>query len=124
MTMPVRRGLARRDLLTTLLALTASAALPTLACATEPADAFADLDRDAVERIGRAWLEQNPGNSAKTLATWLFPGGRSAGTLADLRRRTAEDFRKGAVFIHRGWRLSQTEGALFGLLALGSQGGR
>ncbi|OYW29848.1 MAG: hypothetical protein B7Z44_03235 [Caulobacter sp. 12-67-6] len=124
MTPPVHQGLARRDLLTTLLALTAGAALPTLVRAAEPAGAFADLDRDAVERIGKAWLEQNPGTSAKTLAMWLFPSGQTAGTLADLRRRATEDFRKGAVFIHRGWRLSQTEGALFGLLALGSQGGR
>jgi hypothetical protein len=30
----------------------------------------------------------------------------------------AEAFRRGAVFIHRGWRLSDTEGALFALLAL------
>jgi hypothetical protein len=30
----------------------------------------------------------------------------------------AEDFGRGAVFIHRGWRLSDTEGALFALLAL------
>ncbi|HQR88656.1 MAG TPA: hypothetical protein PLH31_05195, partial [Caulobacter sp.] len=61
MTPPVHQGLARRDLLTTLLALTAGAALPTLVRAAEPAGAFADLDRDAVERIGKAWLEQNPG---------------------------------------------------------------
>ena len=111
--------LARRDLLATLLALSASAALPTLTRANELPGAFSDLDRAAVERIGKAWLEQNPGTSAKALAMRLFPGGRTAGTLADLRRRAANDFRQGAVFIHRGWRLSQTEGALFGLLALG-----
>ncbi|WP_419318661.1 hypothetical protein ACN2C7_17410 [Caulobacter sp. ErkDOM-E] len=110
--------LARRDLLATLLAMTASASLPAVALAA-PTAGFNDLDRAAVERIGKAWLEQNPGTSAKALAIRLFPDGRNAGTLADLRRRAAGDFRQGAVFIHRGWRLSQTEGALFGLLALG-----
>jgi hypothetical protein len=112
--------LARRDLLAALLALTVSASLPAAARAAEPTVAFDDLDRAAIERIGKAWLEQNPGTNAKALAMRLFPGGPNAGTLADLRRRAASDFRQGAVFIHRGWRLSQTEGALFGLLALGS----
>ncbi len=112
--------LARRDLIATLLAMTASASLPATALAADPAGAFDDLDRAAVERIGKAWLEQNPGTNAKALAMRLFPGGRNAGTLTDLRRRAAGDFRQGAVFIHRGWRLSQTEGALFGLLALGT----
>ncbi|WP_419252757.1 hypothetical protein ACN2C6_14495 [Caulobacter sp. ErkDOM-YI] len=111
--------LARRDLLATLLAMTASVSLPAGAFAAAPAGAFNDLDGAAVERIGKAWLEQNPGTNAKALAIRLFPDGRNAGTLADLRRRAAGDFRQGAVFIHRGWRLSQTEGALFGLLALG-----
>ena len=111
--------LARRDLLATLLAMSASAAMPGLAQAGAPAVAFDDLDRAAVERIGKAWLEQNPGTNAKALAIRLFPGGRNAGTFSDLRQRAAADFRKGAVFIHRGWRLSQTEGALMGLLALG-----
>ena len=115
----VQQGWARRDLLTALLALTASAAMPTLAQGAEPAGAFDDLDSAAVERIGKAWLEQNPGTNAKALAMRLFPGGRNASALTDLRQSAADDFRKGAVFIHRGWRLSQTEGALFGLLALG-----
>lgn len=108
----------RRDLLAALMALSASAAIPTLARAV-PAGAFNDLDHAAVERIGKAWLEQNPGINAKALAMRLFPGGRNTDALTDLRQRAVDDFRKGAVFLHRGWRLSQTEGALFGLLALG-----
>jgi len=116
-------ALHRRDLLATLLALTAAGGLPALARATEPADAFQDLDVAAVERIGRAWLAAHPDASAKSLGRRLFPGGRNAGTLAELRRRVTDDFRRGAVFIHRGWRLSDTEGALFGLLALGNTAG-
>jgi hypothetical protein len=108
-------ALARRDLLAALVALTASSALPRLAKA---APGFDDLDHDAVERIGRAWLAQNPGINAPALAKRLFPDGRGPSTLADLRQRAAQDFRKGAVFVHRGWRLSDTEGALFGLLTL------
>lgn len=113
--------LARRDLLAALVAMTAGAALPGLARAGDPPGAFDDLDPAAVERIGRAWLESHPGVTAKALATRLFPAGRSGGDLADLRRRVADDFRQGAVFLHRGWRLSNTEGALFGLLALGQK---
>lgn len=107
-------ALARRDLLAALLSL---AAAPALARAA-PTGGFDDLDREAVERIGRAWLARNPGINAPALARRLFPGGRGADTLPGLRTRVADDFRKGAVFVHRGWRLSDTEGALFGLLTL------
>jgi hypothetical protein len=112
--------LARRDLLAALVALAASPALPALArqTATKAASTFDDLDHDAIERIGRAWLAQNPGINTPDLAKRLFPGGRGPSTLPDLRQRVAQDFRKGAVFVHRGWRLSDTEGALFGLLTL------
>ena len=116
-------ALHRRDLLATLLALTAAGGIPALACAAEPAGAFQDLDVAAVERIGRAWLAAHPDASAKSLGRRLFPGGRNAGTLTELRRRVTDDFRRGQVFIHRGWRLSDTEGALFGLLALGNTAG-
>jgi len=112
--------LARRDLLAALVALTAGSALPALAKqeGAKAAPAFDDLDHDAVERIGRAWLAQNPGIDTPALAKRLFPDGRGPSTLAGLRERAAQDFRKGAVFVHRGWRLSDTEGALFGLLTL------
>ena len=105
--------LARRDLLAALFAATA---LPALAQPTEPL--FADLDLTAAKRIGAAWLAAHPGTSARTLATGVFPEGRGPNALPALRRRVAEDFRRGAVFVHRGWRLSDTEGALFALLAL------
>lgn len=106
--------LARRDLLAALVAL---AAAPAQARAA-PTTGFDDLDTAAVERIGRAWLALNPGINAPTLARRLFPGGRGPETLPDLRQRVTADFRTGAVFVHRGWRLSETEGALFALLTL------
>jgi hypothetical protein len=105
--------LARRDLLAALFAATA---LPALAQPAEPL--FADLDHAAAKRIGAAWLAAHPGTSVHTLAGRLFPEGRGPNALPALRRRVAEDFGRGAVFIHRGWRLSDTEGALFALLAL------
>jgi hypothetical protein len=107
--------LARRDLLAALVALTAASALPRSAKA---APVFDDLDHEAVERVGRAWLAQNPGTTTPALARRLFPDGRGPSTLPGLRQRVAQDFRRGAVFIHRGWRLSDTEGALLALLTL------
>ena len=107
--------LARRDLLAALFAATA---LPGLARAA-PADLlFADLDHAAAARIGKAWLAERPAIRAGALRARLFPAGRNPDALPALRRQVAEDFRHGAVFVHRGWRLSDTEGALFALLAL------
>jgi hypothetical protein len=115
--------LARRDLLAALFAATAGG-LPALAGAT-PADPeanlFGDLDRAAAARIGQAWLSAHPAAAAAALKARLFPDGHGPDALPALRRRTVEDFRRGAVFIHRGWRLSDTEGALFGLLALAAR---
>ena len=108
-------ALARRDLLG---ALFAAAVLPSVARAGPEAMLFSDLDHTAAMRIGRAWLAGRPGMTIDTLNVQLFPHGRDAAALPDLRRQVAEDFRRGAVFVHRGWRLSDTEGALFGLLAL------
>ena len=107
--------LARRDLLAALLA---AAALPGLAQAAPDAPLFGDLDHAAAARIGKAWLAGRPEIGAAALAKRLFPNGRGPDALPVLRRRVSEDFRRGAVFVHRGWRLSETEGALFGLLAL------
>jgi hypothetical protein len=119
MTLQAHTGLARRDLLAALVALASSSALPALARQeSKDVPTFDDLDHEAVERIGRAWLKQNPGINTPALAKRLFPDGRGPSTLPDLRRRVAEDFRRGAVFVHRGWRLSDTEGALLALLTL------
>uniref|UniRef100_B0SZY5 Uncharacterized protein n=1 Tax=Caulobacter sp. (strain K31) TaxID=366602 RepID=B0SZY5_CAUSK len=111
-------ALARRDLLAALFAATAGATLPDLARAAPDAKLFGDLDHAAAARIGKAWLAGRPATSSAALARRLFPSGRGPDALPALRRQAAEDFRRGTVFIHRGWRLSDTEGALFGLLAL------
>ncbi|UAL08646.1 hypothetical protein [Caulobacter segnis] len=103
---------SRRDLLAALVAL---AATPALAAAP---DALAGLDRAAVDRIGKAWRDRNPKVTARQLNARLFPVGRGSDALARLRAHAAADFRQGAVFVHRGWRLSETEGALFALLSL------
>ncbi|CAN5189042.1 hypothetical protein BH10PSE3_BH10PSE3_00250 [soil metagenome] len=111
--------LARRDLLAALFAVTATAgALPGLARATPDAPLFGDLDHAAATRIGKTWLAGRPATTAGALRSRLFPGGRGPEALPALRRQVADDFRRGAAFVHRGWRLSDTEGALFGLLAL------
>lgn len=114
-------ALARRDLLAALVAAATGTALPALARAASAdpkANLFADLDQAAAARIGQAWLAAHPQTTAAALSARLFPGGRGPQALPVLRRRVGEDFRRGAVFIHRGWRLSDTEGALFALLAL------
>ena len=108
---------ARRELLTALFAATAGAALPGLARAADT-KLFGDLDHAAAARIGKAWLAARPSMNAAALAKRLFPNGRGVDALPTLRHQVAENFRRGAVFIHRGWRLSDTEGALFGLLTL------
>lgn len=104
----------RRDLLAALVAL---AATPALARAAKP-EGFADLDRDAVVRLGEAWRAVHPGVTVRRLEARLFPGGRGKAALPRLRDQMAADFRRGAVFSYRGWRLSDTEGALLALLSL------
>jgi hypothetical protein len=103
---------SRRDLLAALVAL---AATPALARAPE---AFAGLDPAAVQRIGKAWREQHPAVTAAMLTKRLFPNGRGVAALPRLREQAAADFRKGSIFAYRGWRLSNTEGALLALLSL------
>lgn len=103
---------SRRDLLA---ALVAFAATPALARAP---DLFPGLDPAAVKRIGEAWRMANPDAPAQKLEKRLFPGGRGKAALPRLREQAAADFRRGAVFAYRGWRLSETEGALFALLSL------
>jgi hypothetical protein len=105
---------SRRDLLAALVALAATPAL-SRAAAPEP---FADLNAGAVKRIGEAWRAAHPGVTIRRLEARLFPGGRGQATLPRLREQAMADFRKGAVFAYRGWRLSDTEGALMALLSL------
>jgi len=108
---------SRRDLLAALVAL---AATPALARAAAP-DSFAGLDPAAIGRIGKAWRDQHAEVTAQDLAVRLFPTGRGPDALARLGALAAADFRAGKVFTYRGWRLSDTEGALFALLSLEGQ---
>lgn len=105
--------IARRDLLTALAAL--GAAAPLLAQAASPA-AFS-LPPGAA-RIGQAWLTRNSKATAAALTQRLLPDGWSAPALERLRLAVAADFRQGRVFRYRGWRLSETEGALFALATM------
>jgi len=104
---------SRRDLLAALVALAATPAL-----ARAPDASFAGLDPASVQRIGKAWREQHPTVTAAALTKRLFPAGRGLAALPRLREQAAADFRKGSVFAYRGWRLSDTEGALLALLSL------
>ena len=105
---------SRRDLLA---ALVAFAATPALARA-EATDVFAGLDPAAVGRMGKAWRDQHADVTPRDLTARLFPAGRGPDALPRLRAQAAADFREGAVFAYRGWRLSDTEGALLALLSL------
>ncbi len=105
---------SRRDLLAALVAL---ATTPVLARAAD-LQILEGLDHAAVQRIGGAWRAANPNVTASRLEIRLFPAGRGQAALSRLREQAAADFRRGAVFVYRGWRLSDTEGALLALLSL------
>lgn len=109
-------GIARRDLLAALAALGALG--PGLVRAAERSSIWNGPVPAGALRIGQAWLAEHRGVTAATLARRLAPDGWSPSALERLRLRVATDFRQGRVFRYRGWRLSDTEGALFALAAL------
>jgi hypothetical protein len=72
---------------------------------------------EAGVEIGRAYRAAYPGApEALHLAATLLPDGWNPKAKARLRAKVAADFRAGRLFTHRGWRLSETEGALFAAL--------
>ena len=80
------------------------------------AAALPGVDAAVAKAIGEAYLAAHPAaRDAKALAADLLPSGWNA---ERLRARVVEDFRQGRVVVHRGWRLSDTEGRLFALAAL------
>ena len=104
--------LDRRRVLLALAALSAGAATPA-------AGALAQIDPEGARRIGQAYLAgHGKPMDARRLQAELLPDGWNSAATAKLRARAAADFRAGRLFIHRGWRLSDTEGRLFALAAL------
>lgn len=96
-------------------------ALAGLAAGASPAAAAqAEVDPEGARRIGRAYLDAHPGQrlNVARLKADLLPDGWNDAAAARLRARAARDFREGRMFVHRGWRLSDTEGRLFALAAL------
>jgi hypothetical protein len=94
-----------------LMALAAIAAAP-----ATPAAALPQIDPDGARRIGRAYIAASKARlDAGRLQAELMTHGWNA---AALKARAAADFRAGRLFIHRGWRISDTEGRLFALAAL------
>jgi hypothetical protein len=101
----------RRQILAALAALAAGAG------SEVRAETLTGVDPAAAGRIGRAYLAAHPrAGDAHRLAADLLPDGWSPAALHRLRGRVAQDFRRGRLFVHRGWRLSETEGRLFALL--------
>jgi hypothetical protein len=104
--------LDRRHVLMALAALSAGAATPA-------AGALPQIDPEGARRIGQAYLAGRAKPlDAKRLQAELLPAGWTPAATAKLRARAAADFRAGRLFVHRGWRLSDTEGRLFALAAL------
>lgn len=104
--------LDRRTVLLALAGLAAGAATP--------AAALAQIDPEGARRVGQAYLDAHPGQrlDPARLKAELLPDGWNDAAAIRLRARAAADFRAGRLFIHRGWRLSETEGRLFALAAL------
>jgi hypothetical protein len=67
--------------------------------------------------IGAAWRAANPDADLDALRGELLPDGACEEALAGLAERVRDDFHSGAIFVYRGWRLSETEARLFALAA-------
>jgi len=103
--------LDRRQVFLALAALTAAPGAP--------AAAPLQTDPKGARLVGQAYLAQHPGRfDAGRLAADLMPHGWTPRMAARLKIRVARDFRENRLFVHRGWRLSDTEGRLFALAAL------
>ena len=77
---------------------------------------LAAVDAVGAAEIGRAWLALHPSNVA-ALRVAVFPNGSDeAGPR--LAQRVRADFRRDAIFVHKGWFLSETEARLCALIAL------
>ena len=109
-------AISKRHLLQMLAALAAvSAAEPARAALTP---AIAAIDAAGATEIGRAWLALHPADAA-TLQAEVFPRGWDDDARPVLADRVRGDFARDALFVHRGWYLSETEARLCALIALG-----
>lgn len=104
--------LDRRRLLIALTAIAAGATDAAFAQTTCTA-----LDLSGGRDIAAAWRAANPNADLEALRAALLPDGLCEESLAVLDARVRDDFRNGAIFIYRGWRLSETEARLFALAA-------
>ena len=103
--------LNKRRLLAALAAIGAGGTSPALA----QTNACSSFDLAGGEAIGAAWRAANPEADLAELRADLLPDGLCEEALAGLSERVKADFRNGALFVYRGWRLSQTEARLFAL---------
>lgn len=104
--------LDRRDVLVALAAVGSGLAAPARAAGA------LQIDPEGAKRIGQAYIAGHAGLDAARLRAELLPHDWTPAAAASLRARVAGDFRAGRLFVHRGWRLSDTEGRLFALTAL------
>jgi hypothetical protein len=105
----------KRQLLLALAAISGYGASPALAQTTTAAGACSTFDLPGGDEIGAAWRAANPDADLAALRAELLPDGLCEEALAPIGARVKADFRNGALFIYRGWRLSQTEAQLFAL---------
>jgi len=78
---------------------------------------IAAVDPVGAAEIGRAWLALHP-SDAPALRAAVFPNGQSSETGPRLAERVRTDFRRDAVFVHKGWVISETEARICALIAL------
>ncbi len=88
--------------------------------AATPAAADTPADPEGARRVGQAYIEAHPTVrlDRARLQAELLPDGWNEEAAKRLRARAAADFRAGRLWVHKGWRLSDTEGRLFALAAL------
>jgi hypothetical protein len=108
--------LSKRSLLQAFLGVGA-VALAGAATAAVPV-VLAGVDPVGADQIGRAWMGGRSGVTVRALTADLFPAGLDEAGLRAVAQRVRDDFSRGAMFVHRGWRLSETEARLCALIAL------
>lgn len=113
-------ALNKRQLLSALAGLGAASAVG-WASSARARDALSGVDAAGAADIGRAWLARAPETRA-LLERRLFPDGVSPTAVRRLGEAARADFGRGALFVHKGWRLSETEARICALLALQSGG--